>query len=309
MWVVRSSAALALFALAGCAALPRPDTVDALTRPAISAEAAAAVVRHYNSVSANANARRSDELMAGVQTGDLLRQTEAAYKISRLLKKPVTATPAFTAGSVGAPEYGSYPMHFVALGNHRLGVWERPSAGEAWRLMYALSVAVPEPTGLHDIAPTDGAGLVESPSVAAAKFAELLTVGAKSPYARLFTAAPKVAKFQKNLAASHAMAGHDHILAVTDTFSLNAPPTAFRTSSGEVLAFFTLTNAKEMRPQFGAMWPVGQDTAAFSTPNHLYRTALTTTTLHQFAIAIPAAKGGKIRVLGFTTQLVDSGGY
>jgi len=76
-----------------------------------------------------------------------------------------------------------------------------------------------------------------------------------------------------------------------------------------VLAFFTLTDANLMRPRYGAMWPVGQNTAAFSTPNQLYRNALTTTLLYQVALAIPAKKDAKIQALGFTSQLVDSGGY
>jgi hypothetical protein len=218
-----------------------------------------------------------------------------------------------TVGSVGAPEYSGYPMRFVASGNKQLSVWERPSAGAGWRLTFIVppsaAVKVPDIGGVREVEPTAAAGLVESPSVAATKFAGLLTVGVKSPYARLFAPTPEVSKLQKDLVADHATAGTQFILAVTDSFTVNAPPTAFRTSSGEVLAFFTLTDANVMRPRFGAMWPVGQNTAAFSAPNHLYRTALTTSQLHQVAIAIPAEKGAKIRILGFTTQLVDSGGY
>lgn len=37
--------------------------------------------------------------------------------------------------------------------------------------------------------------------------------------------------------------------------------------------------------------------------------ALTTTLLYQVALAIPAKKDAKIQVLGFTSQLADSGGY
>ena len=59
-------------------AIPQVDTVDALTRPAITEQAAAAVVKHYNEGSSAADRRRSMELIAGFESGDLLRQTEAA---------------------------------------------------------------------------------------------------------------------------------------------------------------------------------------------------------------------------------------
>ena len=126
---LRSAVGIVVLALAGCSTLPRPDTVDNLTRPAITDQAAMAVVRHYNQIGSAADRRLSAEQIAGVQTGDLLRQTEAAYKVGRLLKKPVERPSTFTPGSVGAPEYGDYPMRFVAFGNNRLGVWERRSAG------------------------------------------------------------------------------------------------------------------------------------------------------------------------------------
>lgn len=306
-WTLAATTAL----LTGCAAIPQPDTVQSLTRPAI--ESAQTVVKHYNAIATNADRRLSEELITSVQTGDLLRQTTAAYKIGRLLKKPVERASTVTVSSVGAPEYGGYPMRFVASSNKQLSVWERSSAGAGWRLTFmvppGLAAKVPDIGGVREIAPAAATGLVESPSVAATKFANLLTVGAKSPNARLFAPTPEVSQLQKNLAADHATAGTQYMLAITDTFTVNAPPTVFRTSSGEVLAFFTLTDANVMRPRFGAMWPVGQNTAAFSPPNHLYRNALTTSRLHQVAIAIPAEKGSKIRILGFTTQLVDSGGY
>ncbi|NIK59481.1 hypothetical protein [Kribbella shirazensis] len=304
---------VALLVLPGCSALARPDTVKSLTRQSVTAEGAAAVVEHYNTVAARADSRLSADQIAGVQTGDLLRQTQAAYKIGRLLKKPVERASTFAVGSVGAPDYGGYPMRFVASGDKRVGVWERASAGAPWRLAFSVppsaGVRLPDVAGLREVAATSAAELAESPTGAAAKLAELLTVGVRSPYAALFAPTPELRKLQKDLADSHALDPSQLIVAMTDTFTVNAPPAAFRTSSGEVLAFFTLTDAHVMRPRFGAMWPIGQDTAAFSTPHNLYRNALTTTLLHQVAIAIPAAKEAKIRVLGFTTQLVDAGGY
>jgi len=308
-WTLAATTAL----LTGCAAIPQPDTVQSLTRLALTNETAQSVVKHYNAIATSADRQLSEELITDVQSGDLLRQTTAAYKIGRLLKKPVERPSPVTVSSVGAPEYSGYPMRFVASSNKQLSVWERSSAGAGWRLTFVVppgaAAKVPDVGGVREVAPTAATGPVESPSVAATKFADLLTIGAKSPNAKLFAPTPEISKLQKGLAADHAAGGTQYVLAVTDTFTVNAPPIAFRTSSGEVLAFFTLTDANVMRPRLGAMWPVGQDTAAFSAPNHLYRNALTTSLLHQVAIAIPAEKGAKIRILGFTTQLVDSGGY
>ncbi|WP_350276050.1 hypothetical protein [Kribbella sp. HUAS MG21] len=311
---VRSATAvITVLALPACSALPRTDTVDSLTRQSVTPQGATAVVAHYNAVAAGADRRLAADPIAGVQTGDLLRQTQAAYKIGRLLKKPFERASTFTVDSVGAPEYGGYPMRFVASGNQRVGVWERASAGAAWRLSYSVppsaGASLPELTGVREVAPSSALELAESPAGAAAKLAELLTVGTKSANARLFAPTPELTKLLKNLADSHAVDPSGLILAVTDTFTVNSAPVAFRTTNGEVLAFATLTDENVMRPRFGAMWPVGQNTAAFSTPNHLYRNALTTTSVHQFALAIPMRKDARIRVLGFTTQLVDAGGY
>jgi hypothetical protein len=252
-----------------------------------------------------------------VQAGDLLRQTEAAYKISRVLKKPVAPTSGVAAGSLGAPEYGSYPMRFVASGNNRVGVWERPSAGSSWRSTFGVTPStgakLPDLAGVRVVAQTEAAGLAESPSVAATKFADFMTVGATSPHAGLFSVVPEVSKLQKQLAGSHAWAAAQRaeILSMTDTFTVTGSPAAFRASSGEVLAFFTLTEAHLMRTPgtFESYWAEGEGLEAFSPPGQGYWNALTSTTLHQVLIVIPTTKGAKVRVLAFKSQLVDAGGY
>jgi hypothetical protein len=311
---VRLVAAVAVLAASGCTSLPHADTVGALTRPAVTPDGAAAVVKRYNEIAASATSRRSDEAIASVQAGDLLRQTEAAYKISRFQKKPLARPAPFVPQSVAAPEYGSYPMHFVASGNHRIGLWERPSAGAPWRLTVTVpsTTTLPDLAGLREVPPTTASGLVESPSVAAAKFAELLGVGAKSPYTSLFTVTPDVVKVQKEVAAGQAELARDHgagLISFTKTFTVNNQPAAFRTSSGDVLAFFTLTDAELMRVKYGGSWEAGFEANAFAIPNHVYDNALTSSTLHQVLVVVPRAKGGKISVVGFTSQLVDAGGY
>jgi hypothetical protein len=308
---------VALIAVPSCSALPRADTVQHLTRPSVTAETASAIVKQYNEIRATADARRSDELIAGVQTGDLLRQTEASYKIGRALEQRTARPAPFVLSSVGAPEYGGYPMRFVASGNDRLGVWERRSAGNVWRSTVELAPdtgqKAPDVTGAQDLAATDPGGAVASPAVAASELASYLTTGATSPHARLFSVHPAVSKLLKQLADSHAWAAQQtrETIEVTDTFTVNAPPAAFRTSSGEVLAFFTLTEAHLMRTTdgSGSMWAAGFGVEAFAPVNQVYPNALTSSTLHQVAIAIPTSKGAKIRVLALKSQLVDAGGY
>jgi hypothetical protein len=278
---------------------------------------AAAVVKHYNEVRATADTRRSDDLIAGVQAGDLLRKTEASYKVGRALKRPAAAPSAFVLGSVGAPEYGDYPMRFVASGDNRLAVWERASAGDAWRATVELAphagTKVPDLDGARVVAATDSGGAVESPAVAATKLAKYLTTGATSPYAPSFLVNTDVSTLLKQVAGSHAWSAQQTrgTIVVTDTFTVDGPPAAFRTSSGEVLAFLTLTEAHLMRTPdgSGSVWAPGFGIEAFTPVRQIYPYALTSSTLHQVALAIPAAKGAKIRVLAFDSQLVDAGGY
>jgi hypothetical protein len=317
-----------VFALvSGCSAIPEPNTVETLTRPAVTGETAAAVIKHYNEVNNAANRRRDDKLLATVEGGNLLRQSQADYAISRTIDKAgkkLHAPFTCTKPVIGAPSFGSYPMRFVSSAtisgnrtNTHLGVWERKTAGSPWLLTFAAgpktTAKLPDIADLRVATKTDDAKLVAAPQAAATALAEYLTVGAKSPRAASFTPNADVTKRLAGVAKWHAMAAKNPQVyrKLTDQFSITTPPAAFVTKSGAALVFATVTD--EWTLMLGAgytfNWAAGDDSTAFSPATAKYESALTKTELHDVALLIPPKRGGKIQILSFESQLVDAGGY
>jgi hypothetical protein len=317
---------VAVALVSGCSAIPQPNTVESLTRPAIGNETAVAVIKHYNEVNNTANKTRDDKLIATIEGGDLLRQSQAAYLISRVLDKPGKKLPepfTYTKPVIGAPDYGSYPMRFVASAgvstskdHGYLGVWERKAAGSPWLLTFAAgpktTVKLPELSGLRPVAAADTAKLVAAPQAAATTLAEYLTVGAKSPRAATFAPSPEVSTLLKEVVTSKAEAARQPKLfrGVSWVNTVSTPPTAFMTTSGAALAFVTLNEEYVLTAQPDAWlnWATG-DTLAFSPATVRHDNAVTKTTLHDVALLIPAKGGGKVQVLAFEAQVVGAGGY
>ncbi|NIK59480.1 hypothetical protein [Kribbella shirazensis] len=76
---------LSIGLVSGCAAVPHTDAVAALSRPAVSNQVAADVIKRYDEVSNAANKRRDGKLIATVETGDLLRQTIRVHSTTEQL--------------------------------------------------------------------------------------------------------------------------------------------------------------------------------------------------------------------------------
>ncbi|MGZ0145545.1 hypothetical protein ACXJJ3_00635 [Kribbella sp. WER1] len=319
--VLASAIALAT----GCSAIPPADTVTSLTRPAIGDDTAAAVLKQYNEVSSKAIKARDDRLVATIEGGNLLRQSQSRNKISRVLDKPgqsrfVPVT--YTKPVVGAPQYGGYPMRFVAASAvsgttsySALAVWERQSAGAPWLMTHSVwplrGVKVPAVAGVRAIDPTHATGLATAPTAAATALAQYLTAGATSPKARSFEVTPPITAELKNNAASQAELAKTPKVwrGQTFTYTLTGTPAAFLTTTGEALVFLTLTSEDVSLTNFhiGAWWNSGE-AIAFSPRTSTYESALTATTQHEVVLAIPP-KAGKIRVVAYESQLVDAGGY
>ncbi|HEY3558391.1 MAG TPA: hypothetical protein VGL05_13050 [Kribbella sp.] len=317
---------LMLGLVSGCAAVPPADTAQTLTRPAISHPAAAAAIKHYDEVSNAAIKRRDGKLIATVETGELLRQSQAGYKIDGVLDKTGKARPDPTTRvkpSVGVPTYGGYPMYFVssaglsAYKDYRaLDLWERKTAGSPWLMRYSLlpevKVKLPPLEGLRPITAADNAKLAVSPAAAAAALAEYLNVGAQSRRATLFAPSDEVTHILSAVADGKSLLKEDpkSYRAAIDTFRVSGTPTAFLTGSGEALVFLSLTD--EFQLQVGAglsiFWAQGSPGSAYSPPTTKYNSAITSTTLYQVALVIPK-KGAKLRVLSTSDELVEAGGY
>lgn len=320
------TAGLVIALATGCSAVPQPDTVTALTRPAVSTEAGVAIVKHYNEVNNAANHRRDAKMIATIEGGNLVRQSQADYTISRALDKagknlikPFT----YTKPSILAPSYGSYPMQFVVSAGisdskdyRYLGMWERTSAGSPWILTFAAApkttVKLPDLAGLRPATTTDTKKLTAAPVAAGTAFAEYLTGGAKSPRAASFATNADVTAKLTDVAKSLALSvTQPKIYArVTDTFTAPSPPAAFVTKSGEALVFVTLNEEFKAEPGAGYSfnWADG-DQVAFSPATVKYNSAITKTVLHDVVLTIPAKGKGKIGVASFESQLVDAGGY
>lgn len=311
---------LAIALVSGCSAIPQANTVDALTRPAVSTETGAAIVKHYNEVNNAANRRRDDKLIATVEGGNLVRESKAGYTISRALDKPgknLIKPFTYTNPSILAPTYGSYPMQFVVSAGisdtkdyRYLGMWERTSAGSPWMLTFAAApkttVKLPDLQGLRPATAADAKKL--TPATTA--FAEYLTGGAKSPRAASFGTNADVTAKLADVAKSLALhTTQPRIYAqVTDTFTAPSAPAAFVTKSGDSLVFATLTEEfkAEAGTNYSFNWADG-DQIAFSPPTVKYNSAITKTVLHDAVLIVPPK--GKITIASFESQLVDAGGY
>ncbi|WP_327634948.1 hypothetical protein OHB24_33820 [Kribbella sp. NBC_00482] len=316
---------IALVVATGCSAVPQPDTVTSLTRPAISEQGAAAAIKRYDEVSNAAAKRRDEKLIATVETGDLLRLTQAGYRIERMLDKAGKRIPAPTTHvkpSVGVPSFGGYPMRFVAsagLSAYKdyqvLDLWERKSAGEPWLITHQVSpekkVKLPPLQGLRPVTSADNAKLAVSPAAAADALAEYLNGGVRSRRANLFAPSADVTRILSTVADGKSLLKDPKSYrAVIDTFRLSGTPTAFLTSSGEALVFLSLTEEFQLQvgPNLSIYWAQGSPGSAFSPPTTKYDSAITSTTLYQVALAIPQ-KGAKLRILGTADEFVEAGGY
>jgi hypothetical protein len=322
----RVAAATAVLALvSGCAAIPQPNTVATLTRPAIANDAAVAVIKHYNEVNNAANRRRDAKMLATVEGGNLIRQSEAGFTISRALDKTgKNLNKPFTYDNpvIGAPSFGSYPMRFLSSaeisGNKdykHLGVWERKTAGSPWLLTFAAGPKatdkLPDLTDVRTATKADDKRLVAAPQAAATALAEYLTTGAKSPRAASFTPSKDVSEVLAYVAEAKADVARQprYFRSVTQVFTAQ-PPAAFVTKSGAALVFATLTDEYVLTAQPNAWvnWSTGS-VLAFSPPTVKYDNAATKTTLHDVALVIPPKGGGKIQILSLESQLIAAGGY
>lgn len=326
MRVARWSLSVLVVVLAGCSAIPRPDTVRSLSRPAITDESAQAVVKHYNDVNNAANRTRDDGLIATVEGGNLLRESHAGFTIDRAVdkahKKPyepffykITAT--------GAPSYGSYPMRFVTKSTVstskdyvQLGVWQRDTAGAPWLHTFTTwiptATKIPDLAGLREVTSTDASKWNAAPGTIANELAGYLTVGAKSPYAAEFAPSQSITELLAEVAEGKSMVVKQpkQYRSVSNTFTVTDPPVSFATRSGDALVFLTLND--EYKVEVGSGYKVSwsdPELAAFSPATDYYENALTNVSLHDVVLLVPPKGAGKIRILAFDSQLIDAGGY
>ncbi|WP_130385589.1 hypothetical protein [Kribbella sp. VKM Ac-2569] len=312
---------LAFGLVTGCTAIPQPDTVKALTRPAIGDAAAVAVIKHYNVVNNKANSTRNRNLIATIEGGDLVRESQAGYTIDQAAKAKPDAAFTYTNSVIGAPQFGGYPMRFVSSSGisdnkayRHLGVWERVSAGSPWMLRFAAgvktTVKLPDLIGLRPAGKADNTKLAAAPQAAATALATYLTAGAKSPKAAVFVPNTDITGLIADLAKTRAgqASTPKAVRSVTDVFTAPQGAPTFMTKAGTAIMFVTLTHEHTLlvANNYNFSWAAPPMTA-FSPATAKYESALTSTTLHDVVLLIPPK--GKIQVASLDSQLVDAGGY
>jgi len=306
----------------GCAALPEADSVTALTRPAITDTSAVAVIKHYNVVNNKANSVRDDKLIATVEGGNLVRESQAGFVIDRVAKDRPTAPFVYTNLVIGAPQSASYPMRFVSNSGistnkayRHLGVWERETAGSPWMITFAAgvpaTVKLPNVTGLRAATKSDDTRLAAAPQVAATSLATYLNGGAKSPRAAAFQPNAGITKMLANIVSNRAEKAKKRgsTQSMTDVFTAPPQSPAFVTKSGTAVVFVSLTHEYTLVPGVNwHYWWDGMPETAFSPKSVVYYNRLTSETIHDAVLLIPPKGKGKIQIASFESQVVAAGG-
>ncbi|GAA1596292.1 MULTISPECIES: hypothetical protein [Kribbella] len=315
--------ALVLGLVAGCSAIPQADTVTSLTRPAISDARAAAVIKHYNDLSDKANSSLDAKPLTAVETGNVLRQSQAWYKIARAEKAKPGGTSAFLEPVIGSPQFGTYPMRFVSSSGiagdkeyRHVGVWERATAGSPWMLVFSAGVKtaakLPDITSLRVATRADDTKLAAGTQGAASSLATYRTDGPKSARAAAFQPNADITELFADIAKDKAEQAKERgsVRGITNTFSSPAESPAFITKSGTAMVFVSLTQDYTLLA--GSNWQFWWESvpeAAFSPATAKYQSGLTRTTIHDTVLLIPPKGQGKIRIASFQSQVVDAGGY
>lgn len=313
-------AALALFVLTGCAALPEKNTTDTLTRPAVAEQAARELLSRYDKVSNTAGARMDDRLIGTVEAGPQLADSRAWSRIRRAHKEKYEPY-AFVAPRLGLPEFGSYPMAFLVTAElstdprvRGLGLFERRSAGDPWLKTYNVwlptGAAGPELTGVAQYSTTVEQGLTSRPKNAAVNLTTYLNLGARSPLAKGFRLdANTIAMLRERTATI----GRDNratwSATVRNSFTLTgtAPPVAL--ADGSALVFVSVQEHHRIwcAPGSDLSWTADSEPGAFD--RRMYSSWIGSTTQHQLAMVVPARRtGGPIRLLGINSQVVGATG-
>jgi hypothetical protein len=314
---------LAFGLVTGCAAVPQPNSVKVLTRPAISDAAAVAVIKHYTDVNNKANSTRNSKLIATIEAGNLVRESQAGYTIDQFAKAKPTGAFTYTKPVIGAPQSGSYPMRFVSSSGisdnakyRHLGLWERETAGSPWMMTFAAgvptTVKLPDLTGIRPATKADDTRLAVAPQFAATSLATYLTGGAASPRAASFLPNADITSLLAGIVKIRVDHGKQRgsTRGISDVFTASAQSPAFVTKSGTAVVFVSLNHEYTLLPGLHwQFWWAGMPENAFSPATVKYESSLTSTTLHDAVLLIPPKGKGKIQVASFESQLIAAGGY
>lgn len=312
---------LALAATTGCVALPETKTGRTPDWTPVSQKAALTFMKRYDAVHNKASKGRDASLISSVESGPLLRASQAEFRIAKRLdpqdKKP--AEPVTHADPrVSLPTFDGYPVWFVAVstvaeeGRTSLDLVMRPSAGSLWKK--AQTVTLDEGVQLPALADRDGSavavtpgpadGLVRPPDKTAAAYANLLAGGRRSPAAKAFAPHPDTERShratEQNKSQSSAFT-YEQEFEVTSVRSL-------ATADGGALVLFTMAESEGLAMRNASLKFEKDDAVAAYTGLAEGKTFLRTSWVWQVAALVPA-KGqgnGQVRIIGTDRSLASA---
>jgi hypothetical protein len=313
------AAVLTVSLAASCVALPQTKTGGSAEWSPASRDAMVSFLEHYDKVHNEASTSRDRALMATIESGPLLRASQAQLRIADRLAADDAPTPAPVHRSdihTYLPKFDGYPVWFVAVSKEhdRLAadLVVRTSAKATWRKTQSLvldpGVTLPEIAtrdGFAVAIPTDQRdGLVRSPAEAARAYAGLLQNGRHAPHAKAFVphADTELAHQaqEKNKAQTNAFT-YRQTFEVTSVRALAA-------KDGSAFVLFSLTEAENLAMRNASLTFNRDDAVAAYTGLATGTTFLRTTWVWQVAAIVPpaGAKDLRVRLLGTDRALASA---
>jgi hypothetical protein len=311
---------LTLVAAAACVSTPQPKTGRSPAWSPARPGALAAFLEHYDAVRNDANQGRDGQLVSSVESGPLLRASQADFRIAkRLDPQDKNPGPDVTHGKPQTylPAFKGYPVWFVAAsdivpdGGRAVDLVVRSSAGSLWKK--AQSVALDEGAELPTIAVRDGSpvavtgqsvGLARQPAEAATAYAALLERGRDAPQAAAFEAHPDTERAHR---ASQANRGQASSFSYDQTFEVTSVR-ALATEDGGALVLFTMAESEALTMRNTSLRFSEDDAVAAYTGVNRGEAFLRTTWVWQVVAAVPPKnpENNKVRLLGTQRSLASA---
>ena len=277
-------------------------------------------LQHYDSISNEATQGRDANLIASVQSGPLLRASQADYRIAkRLDPQDRNPGPAVTHRKARTylPAFKGYPVWFVAVsdlvpaGDTSVDLVLRSSAGSVWKK--AQSVVLDEGAELPKLAKRDGSpvavagetvGLARQPAEAAAAYAALLERGRDAPQAAAFAPHPDTERAHR---ASQANRGQSNAFSYEQKFDVTSVR-ALATAEGGALVLFTMTETEALSMRNTSLQFAEDDAVAAYTGVAKGEAFLRTAWVWQVVAAVPPKNpsDNRVRLLGTQRSLASA---
>ncbi|HEY8455478.1 MAG TPA: hypothetical protein VIL34_07790 [Actinopolymorphaceae bacterium] len=309
--------------LAGCVTLPETKTGQASAWTPASKKNTTRFFANYDAINKKATARRDIELMESIQSGPLLRTTQAAFRIAERLDpegNDPAPVPVHRDIRTYVPHFRDYPIWYVAVsrlegdgatddGGTAVDLVMRPNAAVPWRK--AQTVVLDERAVIPELAEKnghavvvegdDGEGLALSPAQVAGWYAAMLEAGPSSPHARAFAPHPDTRRSHEASAQNKQESGYEQSFEVVSVRAL-------ATADGGALVLFTLEESEQLSLRNGELELSSDDAVAAYTGHAKGRDLLRTSWIWQVVAVVPpeGAEDQLVHLLGVDRALASA---